>query len=278
MLRQSPSGNDNPVTAHERAVIEELRRVYFSTGGDEQDVLRALAPRLRAARFFVDVGASLGQFTEFASRTMLGGRVLSVEADPLRATELEKECLAWQSRSKPRLEVVHAAATDHDGVVRLSVTDSTVSGGLFRHPLEHVPSNVAAAVRWREVDVPARCLDTLCQGDVPDMVKIDVEGAELRVLKGADGILRRGSTHFLVEIHPWADPEGQSSPAEVLAFMASRGYRPYPFVGKTLFAAHIGVAESATLHARHLFDRIRRRLKLAVAGARPPATTPARAQ
>lgn len=263
------------MTANERAVIEELRRVYFSAGADEQEVLRALVPQLRRARFFVDVGASLGQFTEFASRTMPAGRILSVEADPLRAAELEKECRTWQPQSKPRLEVVHAAATDHDGVVRLSVTDSTVSGGLFRHPLEHVSSTAAAAVRWREVDVPARCLDTLCHGDMPDLVKIDVEGAELRVLKGAVAILERGVTRFLVEIHPWADPNGQSSPDEVLAFMASRGYRAFPFAGKTLFAARIGIAESLALHARHLIARLRGRLRRD--WFRPPAA-PAQAQ
>ena len=251
----------DPSQGEERAVLEELRRVYFSAAADEGEVLRALRPLLRKARFFVDVGASLGQFTKYASLAMPGGRVLSVEADPLRARELMTDAAVWQGHSKARLEVIHGAATDHDGVARLSVTDTTVSGGLFRHPLDHVSSNAAAAVRWREVDVPARRLDTLCGAETPDLVKVDVEGAELRVLRGADGLLRRGVTLFLVEIHPWHDPGGQSAPADVLAFMASYGYHGLPFAGKTLFVGRVGGARFAMLLGRSLATRIRARLR-----------------
>src|SRR5262245_7735279 len=135
----------------ERAVLDELRRVYFSTDAHEDEVLRAVRPLLRASRFFVDVGASLGQFTKLAAETMQRGRVLAIEADPLRARELARGCAAWQASSKARLDAVHAAVGDAGGNIRLSVTDSSVSGGLFRHPLDHVAPTAAAGVRWREV-------------------------------------------------------------------------------------------------------------------------------
>ena len=243
----------------ENGILDELRRAYFSPDAHEQDVLQAIDSLLRRTRFFVDVGASLGQFTQFAARTMRSGRILAVEADPLRARELADACKKWQPGSPVRLDAVHAAVTDHDGVVQLSITDSAVSGGLFRHPLEHISSTAAARTHWREIEVPARRLDSLCGTEVPDLVKIDVEGAELRVLKGADGILRRATTRFLVELHPWADPAGQSSPAEVIAYMASRGYRALPLAGKTLFVGRIGLAESVTLQARSLASRIKGR-------------------
>ena len=227
----------------ERVILDELKEVYFSAAAHESETLQAVAPLLRRASFFVDVGASLGQFTRHASLTMPGGRVLAVEADPLRVRELQKGCALWQAHSKARLEVVHAAATETDGTARLSVTDTTVSGGLFRHPLEHIPSSAAAKVQWREVEVPAQRLDTLCGGEPPDLVKIDVEGAELRVLRGAEEVLRGGITRFLVEIHPWQDPQGQSSPADVVEFMKSHCYRALPFAGKTLFVSKISTVE-----------------------------------
>jgi FkbM family methyltransferase len=249
------------VKVDDRAVIEELQRAYFSAAPHEQDVLRAIEPLLRAARFFVDIGASLGQFTKHASLTMPGGRILAVEADPLRARELESNCASWQMRSHARIEAVHAAVTDHDGLVRLSVTDSAVSGGLFRHSLDDLSPDHASRVQWREVEVQALTLDTLCDGVMPDLVKIDVEGAELRVLRGAKDIIRRETTLFLVELHPWRDPGGQSSPAEVIAFMAGLGYHALPFAGKTLFVGRIGRATSLMLSARSLAMRIKGRLQ-----------------
>jgi FkbM family methyltransferase len=247
----------------DRVIIEELRRAYFSADADEQDVLRALNPLLRKSRFFVDVGASLGQFTKHAARTMRGGRVLAIEADPLRARELEAGCAEWQARSSARLHAIHSAVTDHDGSARLSVTDSSVSGGLFRHSLDHVRPESAERVRWREVDVPAYTLDTLCGGEMPDLVKIDVEGAELRVLRGAARILEQRAATFLVEIHPWRDPEGQSSPGQVVDFMIARGYRALPFAGKTLFVGRVPVALSLALTMRSLTMRARGRLRRA---------------
>jgi FkbM family methyltransferase len=247
--------------AEQQGVLDDLRRVYFSAVAHEQDVVRALRPLLRQARFFVDVGASLGQFTRLAAGVMKGGRVIAAEADPLRVAALRNGCSDWQRESSPRIDVVHAAVTDEDGTTRLSVTDTSVSGGLFRHPLDHLDAKAAQSVRWREVEVPARRLDSLCGEDAPDLVKIDVEGAELRVLRGATGLLARRASLFLIELHPWTDPRGQSSPQQVVAFMAARGYRALPFAGKTLFVGDVGRFRLLSLVGRSLLTRVRARLE-----------------
>jgi methyltransferase FkbM-like protein len=50
-------------------------------------------------------------------------------------------------------------------------------------------------------------LDSLFPGEtIPDLVKIDVEGGEYRVLLGSTGLLKAGKTRFMVEVHPWGDP------------------------------------------------------------------------
>jgi hypothetical protein len=69
----------------------------------------------------------------------------------------------------------------------------------------------------------------------PDFVKIDVEGSELRVLKGWKNILNAGSTIFLIEVHGWKDPEGQKNPKDVIKFMKKFDYKPINFFGQKLF-------------------------------------------
>jgi FkbM family methyltransferase len=212
-------------------ILAILNEAYFSPQHHEKDTLEHLPQLLRGAATFVDVGASLGQYTLFASRILRGGRILAVEADPLRHGELARNCERWSAESGNTISAVFAAAAGRDGDTAFFVTHSNVSGGLFPHPIAH------QRVEWDEIRVPARTLDTLCEGFSPDLVKIDVEGGELAVLQGARRLLRQGRTRFLVELHGWIDAEGRQVPREVRALMREHRYRAAPFHGQTLFVA-----------------------------------------
>jgi hypothetical protein len=69
----------------------------------------------------------------------------------------------------------------------------------------------------------------------PDFIKIDVEGAELRVLKGARRILSNGAPRLLVELHQGIDPGGQRDPGEVVQYLARLGYSRTRFYGREFF-------------------------------------------
>jgi hypothetical protein len=80
-------------------------------------------------------------------------------------------------------------------------------------------------VNWQEVCVESVTLDTLFAGEqVPDLVKIDVEGSEHRVLRGAQNLLEGRKTRFLVEVHPWQDPATGRGPSDVFELFAQFGY------------------------------------------------------
>ena len=69
--------------------------------------------------------------------------------------------------------------------------------------------------RATTLDAIARELDV-----VPALLKIDVEGAELNVLRGAEGLLRDRHPHLVVETH------GLEIEAECVALLRGHGYRP----------------------------------------------------
>lgn len=210
-------------------ILAILNKAYFSAEPHEEETLQHLAELLPPERgVFVDVGASLGQYTGCASRAMHGGRILALEADALRHEELARNCGHWAAQSGNDITALFCAACDADGEATFYVTHSNVSGGLFPH-------ETGRDVQWDPVKVPARTLDSLCEGFSPDLVKIDVEGSELRVLRGAERLLREGKAKFLIEVHPWPDPQGQRGRADVHAFLRSFGLHPVPFHGQTLF-------------------------------------------
>ena len=98
-------------------------------------------------------------------------------------------------------------------------------------------------------------MDDLCAVELPDFVTADIEGAEIRMLKGATRILEHGRTVFLLELHTWADPvDGENIPK----FMKRWGYYPVSFFKHTLFMP-LGMTYLRTKIAAGLRKLMRRR-------------------
>lgn len=63
-------------------------------------------------------------------------------------------------------------------------------------------------------------------GLTPSLVKVDVEGWELDVLRGAEEVLGRHRPVLLVSVHPDVLEQRGISVAEVLLYLRARGYEP----------------------------------------------------
>lgn len=144
----------------------------------ERAVLRRL---LRPGMTVVDVGANVGYYA-LLFRQAVGprGRVVCLEPDPGNLRELRRNV---ERNHLHNVEVVAAAAGEAAGEIRFS---SGLNG------------SVSAAGDLR---VPAIRLDDLSDGPV-DLIKIDVEGYEAAVLRGAAGLIERRRPTLFIELHP----------------------------------------------------------------------------
>jgi FkbM family methyltransferase len=161
---------------------------------------------------FVDVGANWGYFTLLAAqRVGDSGRVVAMEPDPRMFALLAGNV----SRNRLRNVLLSAdAAAEGPGSATLApFVDGTGNRGVS-----------ALVERGEGVTVETRALDELLDQmeiESVDLVKVDVEGAELRVLRGMEEGLRRGRyRRVLVELHPLADPR---LPDEVTTFLREIG-------------------------------------------------------
>ncbi|MET8824843.1 FkbM family methyltransferase [Streptomyces sp. NPDC004610] len=158
----------------------------------------------------VDVGGWYGPWTwRLSARAR---RVVTVEPVPRLARLLT-------ATAPPNVRVIQAAAADHPGTARLWLPagDSGARG-------------LSSLVR-REVHghaVPVRCvaLDGLGLRDVGFM-KIDVDGSELAVLRGATGLLTRDRPALLVELESRIQPVGP-----VVAYLRMLGYEGWVLPGE----------------------------------------------
>jgi len=104
------------------------------------------------------------------------------------------------------------ALSDKDGLETLHVTP--------KHPTMH---SIVMKRGNESINIPARELDTLVKtGEIPrlDLIKIDVEGAELKVLKGASTTLKRIKPVLSIEVNHYEDEL-----EDVKNFIEKRGYK-----------------------------------------------------
>jgi FkbM family methyltransferase len=225
---------------------EELYRTleehYFGPNMHEKKEIEALPQLLKGVHVFVDVGASLGQYTYFANRVMTGGVIYAIEGDPVRFERLSELCREWsKDPGSNRIVPLNVALSNTVGSTRFFATDADRSGGLFPHE-----GTNAGTIRhdWKEIQVRTETLDNLFRDEEPDMVKIDVEGAEYRVLLGSARILNKGKARYMVEVHPWGDPTFPARESDVFDLFAGFSY------------------DFKRLHHHWLFARTESRLRL----------------
>lgn len=191
--------------------MEYLYQSYFGVRQMERDEIERLPSLLDGVELFIDVGASLGQYTYFANRAMQNGRIIAIEADPGRFAELEGNCAKWQSEGSNKITAINAAVGDSHDPTRFFVTGGQISGGFFP-----VPERSDA---YRPIEVEQVTLADFFEPGVPTLVKVDVEGAELRVMRGAEQNIAGGNTRFLLEIAWFGDRERHATARELLAFL-----------------------------------------------------------
>jgi FkbM family methyltransferase len=241
-------------------IYKILNEAYFSENMDEKYVLKHLPDLLKAVRIFIDIGASLGQYTFYVNQMMHHSKIYAIEADPIRFEKLKSNCTQWQKNSTNQIECIKGAISDSDGKLTFFSTESNVSGGLFKHEIAEKNLPGDKKTEWTEIEVDSFTLDNKFKDQLPDLIKLDVEGSELRVLKGCKKILQEGNCVFLVELHSWVDPEGQSSAAEVIEFMNKFNYKRYNFYGKSLFLQHIPTQLWLKLKIYTFIYKVKRRI------------------
>lgn len=181
---------------------------------------KARVAQLQPGDFFLDVGAHIGFLSLLAARRVgRQGRVLAVE--PSRR-EYQRLLHHIREAGLSNISAIHAAAGASDTVQKFSV--SPHHSGLNRLALPGDP-----AVRLE--DVPVFRVDSLLarhgEGTTPQLVKIDVEGAEMEVLAGMRELLAtRPPPCMVVEISPDLLRKTGSSQEELYAFMQGFGYVP----------------------------------------------------
>ncbi|PIN93066.1 hypothetical protein COU54_04485 [Candidatus Pacearchaeota archaeon CG10_big_fil_rev_8_21_14_0_10_31_24] len=136
---------------------------------------------------YIDVGAHIGKHTVEISKSLKGkGQVISVEADPSTAELLKKNI---QMNNLKNVKIFNLVCVDKKGEVYFHKSDL--------HPATNSLDEIKNS---HKLKLKSDTLDNLV-GDKKDvkLIKIDVEGAEEKVLRGAIKILKNNLPKIIFE-------------------------------------------------------------------------------
>lgn len=177
-----------------RLSVDLAREKYYWLGTHEPRVQRALKSIIRPGDVVYDIGAHAGFFSLIAAlHTGNAGRVIAFEALESNVHRLREGAAANHITN---VDVHALALSDHVGEERFAIHDSSLEGLLLGDGA--VPATHESAVM-----VQVSTLDALVGAGMaaPDVIKVDVEGAEGRVIAGARETLADHTPALLIEIH-----------------------------------------------------------------------------
>jgi len=181
----------------------------------EAEVSRCLAET--SGQLFVDIGANIGRYTILLAPRYQ--RVIAIEPEPNNMVALKRN--------------LQGAGLGNVTFVQCAISNANENVELFfgRHPGTHT---IVSPTYERSIEVPAKTLDNLLSLEQSiDLIKLDVEGAEWKVLSGAKAIMGRIRS-WLIELHDLERRE------ELESLMRSFGYECKWLDRKHIYAQRSG--------------------------------------
>jgi FkbM family methyltransferase len=199
----------------------------YLTGGKSHN------SEIRLARFFVhqlkeggtvlDVGAHYGYFSLLAAHCDgERGRVVAFEAAPRTFQTLQKNLAP-----RPNCKALHRAVSDREETLEFYEFPNLYSEYNAMDIEQYEGESWYAAHPPQAVKVNSVLLDAFLEGEGfrPELIKIDVEGAEERVLLGAKEFLNNNSPHVVMEYV--CDQRGNAAHQRAEEWLREWGFAPH---------------------------------------------------
>lgn len=193
--------------------------LWLSINGVYEPELTALVPNIvRPGARIIDIGANIGYYTlQFARSAGPGGRVYAFEPDAENFRLLGKNL---EANGYKNVDAVRKAVSNATGKLRLYISHENMG--------DHRVYPKYDGQACEEID--AVSLDEYFKDDAGafDLVKMDIQGAELTALEGMTALLARNSEiKLMAEFCPSALKLCGSDPAAFLGLLVKLGFKLY---------------------------------------------------
>ena len=207
---------------YELDLAQGIDFAIYLGGMFERSTAVALARLTEPSSLVLDIGANIGAHTlHLASLVGPQGRVMAFEPTDFAFRKLRRN-LDLNPSLASRVEAFHCFLTASDG--------GSVPGAIYSSWPLAVESGLHAKHLGREMrteQARARSLDSVlseCAGRKVQLVKLDVDGFECDVLRGATSMLRDMRPIFVMELAPYVLEERGASLDQLVSYFIPNGY------------------------------------------------------
>jgi len=218
---------------------------------DGYETILLLEKYLKPGDIYIDIGANYGFMSINADR-LVGDNGLVIAVEPESRVRSLLKYNADLNQSK--LTIIDKAVSDSSGEASFNVATEI---GLSR--LDNSRQNTFGMDLEKKVTVQKTTLDILVDDLVPDkdikLVKMDVEGHEMSILKGASQVLAKHKTMFMLEINHGCLSQSELGFKDILEFFVARSYKVFWIHSHSADWFRIGrqpTLEEVTDHTKYL--------------------------
>ena len=171
----------------------QIYQPWMTLGIYEPDVAKLIQNSLRPGDVFYDIGAHAGYFTLIAAKKVgPEGRVIAFEPVPDNAATTKEQIEL--NGLQAICSVLPQAISDTIGAVSFLIPKRMANAHLLDVPAPHINEGKGKVIR-----VSAITLDSFVSNNpMPSLIKMDIEGTELKALKGAKKLLSNSKAPVLL--------------------------------------------------------------------------------
>lgn len=221
-----------------------LYRVY--KGISDREERTYLRDAVRSGMTVVDIGAGIGTYTRLLSRLVgTGGSVYAFEPSPINYARLETS----------------SAGLENVSTIQAAVGDRTGTAGLYLSDLANVDHRTYDSKEGRRrIDISVvRLDDYFPPGQRIDFIKIDVQGYELSVLRGAQRVFRENpGVRLLMEFWPHGLAQAGVQSDELLMHLVALGMscRPVGMGGERMDLGKASATEDEDWYCNLIVEKL----------------------
>ena len=197
----------------------------FWTGFHEFNEMRFLNAFLKKDMVFIDVGANQGEFSLFVSKRLTEGFVLAFEPMSLFFDRLLSNV---RFNGLSNIKCLKVGLADHVADVPIYYNAT--------NPLNHEGLASLYPINVNDVNMEVITITTMDEAVANeslsrvDFIKIDVEGSEWPVLKGAQSVLRKFKPALMVELNMETSMKAGYKVEDMVSWLRGFGYVPYQLI------------------------------------------------